>query len=108
MASLFASGGLWDSAASSLFFSESGVDALLSSGGPSLTVEALLGCDSFIQDVQAQSPRLLSFLCAPAPLLRLLYYVSVPAAAGAGDDAAFRFPYFACEALCCGVRELLL
>ena len=87
MAGLF--GGGWDSAASSLFFSESDVDRLLAAGEPALSVEALLAADSIIQDVQAQAPRLIDFLVQPAPLARLLFYLTLPQPE-AETDAAYR------------------
>jgi hypothetical protein len=49
---------MWDSAAASMFFTETGVDKLLSDPA-SLTIEALLRENSIIQDTQAQSPKLL-------------------------------------------------
>lgn len=114
MAALFGGEGLW-AASSSLFFSETEVDRLLNAGEPELTVEALLSADTIVQDTQAHSPRLISYLSTPKAINRLLYFLTVPQDT-TQQDAAYR-----CEsdkscdgdasirlfALCCDVTSML-
>jgi hypothetical protein len=93
MASLFGDAGLWDAAASSLFFTETEVDRLLNAGEPTLSVEGLLGADSVIQDTQAQAPRLLEYWNRGSSLDRVLFYLTVPQDTS-NQDAAYRCESF--------------
>lgn len=88
MAALFGGEGLW-AASSSLFFSETEVDRLLNAGEPELSIEALLSADTIVQDTQAHSPRLISYLSTPKAVNRLLYYLTVPQDTSQ-QDAAYR------------------
>jgi hypothetical protein len=62
MASLFGDGSIWDTAASSMFFTESGVSKLLERArqGETIAVEDLLLEDTIIQDTQAQGEELIA------------------------------------------------
>jgi hypothetical protein len=97
--SFFDTGSIWESG---LLFSSSKISQILDRNGP---LEDLLLEDDFIQETQSQSRSLMEFLRSGHTMHRLLYYLTVPQRAE-NEERAFRFPYMACEALCCNVQPL--
>ena len=97
--SFFDNGSIWESG---LLFSTSKITQILDRGGP---LEELILEDDFIQETQSQSRSLMEFLRSGHTMHRLLYYLTVPQRVE-NEERAFRFPYMACEALCCNVQPL--
>jgi len=87
-------------------FGASALSRKLAAGGA--TLEDALAEDDFIQETLGRAPALLALLASPAGALELARYLAVPGDAGApgGEASSFRFPYMACEALCCDVPPL--
>lgn len=85
-------------------FIYSAIQTLLQNG--TYTIEDLLKEDDFIQETQGQSENLINYLTSFYGLQKLIYYLAVPQLPQY-QDAAFRFPYMAAEALCCNVNPIL-
>jgi len=66
----------WEAAGDGLFFSKNGVAKLLDGDdGLTATLEGLLKEDEFIQETQAQSPKLIQFLRTPENFQSMLKYL---------------------------------
>ena len=99
---------IWDAAGDGLFFSKNGVAKLLDGDdGVTPTLDGLLREDEFIQETQAQSPKLIQFLRSHDIFEGMLSYLVAAPKDAADEDSTYRFPYMVCEAFSCAVPALL-
>ncbi|CAK4641505.1 hypothetical protein AeNC1_012018 [Aphanomyces euteiches] len=101
--SLFASddsGSVWTTAGS-LFNISSPLSDLLDRDD--FTLEQVLEEDELIQEVKSRNVKLLQFLSTEQVVRKLVYYVTRKSEEGDNDMEAIKYPFMACEVLCCDI-----
>ena len=83
---------IWDAAGDGLFFSKNGVAKLLDGDdGATPTLDGLLRDDEFIQETQAQSPKLIQFLRSREIFEGMLGYIVATPQDTSDEDRAYRY-----------------
>ncbi|KAG5179850.1 hypothetical protein JKP88DRAFT_325942 [Tribonema minus] len=73
----------------------------------SFTLGDLLEEDEVLQEVKGLDAKLIDFLCRPETVTELLSYLADPIPADASDARRYKYPYMACEIVCCEVDRVL-
>lgn len=105
-------GDIW---ASNVFSEESTLNDLLETGD--YTLEQLLSEDELLQELKGLLPALVSFLSRPSVCRELITYATMnrrrrrrsggSSSYDNDDDLRIRFPYMACEVVCCEVPSIV-
>jgi serine/threonine-protein phosphatase 6 regulatory subunit 3 len=85
-------------------FTASAIDALFER--QDLTIEELLDEDELLQELKAHHNKLVEFLSKPEILKQLVDYLTVDPDENADIRRRYKFPYVACEILCCEIDTI--
>mmetsp|Transcript_21511 Transcript_21511/g.36882 ORF Transcript_21511/g.36882 Transcript_21511/m.36882 type:complete len:844 (-) Transcript_21511:515-3046(-) len=86
------------------FASVSAIDGLLDK--PDITLEALMNEDELIQECKSMNKKLLTYLAQPNIISELIALITKEPDASAGVERKFKYPYLACEILCCEISAI--
>ncbi|KAG6613372.1 putative serine/threonine-protein phosphatase 6 regulatory subunit [Phytophthora cinnamomi] len=96
-------GSVW-AQGSSLFNISSPLNDLLEKDG--FTLEEVLQEDELVQEVKTRNTKLIDFLSQEAVLQKLVEYVVVSPEDPSDDLRTLKYPYMACEVICCDITSI--